>query len=65
MMGRRQDLRSGDEVDAILGRKYHFFRPRKRATIKRALNRRERHEFNARVDDIMRRYPNLLDALDD
>lgn len=46
MMGRRQDLRSGDELDAVSrkARKLLSFRPGERAAVKKALNKRERRE---------------------
>lgn len=46
MMGRRQDLRSGDEVDAVSQRARALltFRPGQRAAVKKALNKRERRE---------------------
>lgn len=46
MMGRRQDLRSGDEWDAVSqkARQFLAFRPGQRAAVKKALNKRERRE---------------------
>lgn len=47
MMGRKQDLRSGDEVDAVSrrARKVLKFRAGERSRIKRALNKRFRKDW--------------------
>lgn len=42
----KMKLISGDEVDAIEGKRWNKFRPGERKRIKRKINRRERH--NAR-----------------
>jgi hypothetical protein len=46
MMGRRQELKSGDEVDAVSqrARKFLGFRPGERKAVKRKLNKRFRKE---------------------
>ena len=45
MMGHREELRSGDEFDAITrgGRSVHRFRAGQRRWVKRKLSRRTRH----------------------
>jgi hypothetical protein len=45
MMGHREELKSGDEYDALTrGKRYYRFRPGVRQKIKRQFNKRQRRE---------------------
>lgn len=45
MMGHRQELKSGDEVDAIHAKQWLFWRPGERKSIKRKLSKRARRNI--------------------
>lgn len=47
----KRKLISGDEVDAIEGRKYLSFRPGERKSIKRKINKRLRQEAKSELAD--------------